>query len=166
MKQKILLAAALPLMLAGCLGNKQEAQKPLGEPVAEAPAKTPFPEQTAALAPGPGSAQAPAPQPSETPAPQDNSGLPVPSGSKGPVPQVWGWRVQLFVSGSIENARKVAEEARWKFKDQQIYITEALPYYKVQAGNCLTRQDADNLKARAKDLGYQGSFAVEVELTR
>jgi hypothetical protein len=156
MKCKIFLAAILPLMLAGCFGNKQEAQKPLGEPVAEAPAKTPFPEQQAA----------PAPQPSETPAPQDNSGLPVPSGSQGPVSQVYGWRVQLFVSGSVENARRVAEEARWKFKDQQIYITEALPYYKVQAGNCLTRQDAENLKARAKALGYQGSFAVEVELTR
>jgi hypothetical protein len=158
MKRNILLAAALPLFFAGCFGNKQEVQKPLAEPVAEAPAKTPFPEQTAA--------PALAPQPSENPAPQDNSGLPIPSGSKGPVSQVWGWRVQLFVSGSIENARKVAEEARWKFKDQQIYITEALPYYKVQAGNCLTRQDADNLKARAKALGYQGSFAVEIELTR
>ena len=157
MKHKILLAAALPLLFAGCFGKKQEVQKPLAEPVAEAPAKTPFPEQPAA--------QAPAPQ-SETPAPPDNSGLPVPSGSKGPVSQVWGWRVQLFVSGSIENARKVAEEARWKFKDQQIYITEALPYYKVQAGNCLTRQDADYLKARDKALGYQGSFVVEMDLTR
>ena len=150
MKHQILLAAALPLLLAGCFGSKQEVQKPLAEPVAEAPAKTPFPEQPAA----------------QTPAPQDNSGLPVPSGSKGPVQQVYGWRVQLFVSGTIENARRVAEEARWKFKDQQIYIAEALPYYKVQAGNCLTRQDADNLKQRAKALGYQGSFVVEMDLTR
>ena len=157
MKHKILLAAALPLFLAGCFGNKQEVQKPLAEPVAETPVKTPFPEQPAA--------QAPAPQ-SEAPAPQNNSGLSVASGSKGPVQQVYGWRVQLFVSGSIENARRVAEEARWKFKDQQIYIAEALPYYKVQAGNCLTRQDADNLKARAKALGYQGSFVVEMDLTR
>ena len=157
MKHQILLAAALPLLLAGCFGNKQEVQKPLAEPVAEAPAKTPFPEQPAA--------QAPAPQ-SEAPAPQDNSGMTIPSGSRGPVNQVYGWRVQLFVSGSIENARRVAEEARWKFKDQQIYIAEALPYYKVQAGNCLTRQDADNLKVRAKALGYQGSFVVEMDLTR
>jgi len=157
MKRKILLAAALPLLFAGCFGNKQEVQKPLAEPVAEAPAKTPFPEQPAVAAPAPQS---------DAPAPQDNSGLPVPTGSKGPVNQVYGWRVQLFVSGSIENARRVAEEARWKFKDQQIYIAEALPYYKVQAGNCLTRQDADNLKARAKALGYQGSFVVEMDLTR
>jgi hypothetical protein len=157
MKHKILLAAALPLLLAGCFGNKQEVQKPLAEPVAEAPAKTPFPEQPAA--------QAPAPQ-SQAPAPQDNSGMAIPSGSKGPVNQVYGWRVQIFVSGSIENARRVAEEARWKFRDQQIYIAEALPYYKVQAGNCLTRQDADNLKVRAKALGYQGSFVVEMDLTR
>ncbi|MBI4727350.1 SPOR domain-containing protein [candidate division TA06 bacterium] len=150
MKHKILLAVALPLLLAGCFGNKQEVQKPLGEPVAEAPAKTPFPEQP----------------PVPAPAPQDNSGMTVLSGSKGPVQQVYGWRVQLFVSGSIENARRVAEEARWKFEDQQIYISESLPYYKVQAGNCLTRQDADNLKTRAKVLGYQGSFVVEMDLTR
>lgn len=158
MKHKILLTAALSLLLAGCFGKKQEVQKPMAEPVAEAPAKTPFPEQPAA--------EAPAPQPAETPVPQANQGMPVPSGSKGPVQQVYGWRVQLFVSGTIENARRVAEEARWKFKDQQIYIAEALPYYKVQAGNCLTRQDADNLRARAKALGYQGSFVVEIDLTR
>jgi hypothetical protein len=157
MRNKVFLAAALPLLLAGCFGGKQETKNPVSEPVAEAPAKTPFPEQPAA---------APAPQASENTGAQGNPGLPVPSGSKGPVQQVWGWRVQLFVSGSIENARRVAEEARWKFKDQQIYITEALPYYKVQAGNCLTRQDADNLKIRAKALGYQGAFAVEIELTR
>jgi hypothetical protein len=157
MRHKMLLAAALPLLLAGCFGGKQETKNPVSEPVAEAPAKTPFPEQPAA---------APAAQASENAGTQVNPGLPAPSGSKGPVQQVWGWRVQLFVSGSIENARRVAEEARWKFKDQQIYITEALPYYKVQAGNCLTRQDADNLKVRAKALGYQGAFAVEIELTR
>lgn len=145
MKHKILLAVVLPLLQAGCFGNKQEAQKPLGEPVAEASAKQPFTEVAPAA-----------------PAPEATGSQYV--GSKGAVRSVWGWRVQIFASATLENARKVAEEARWKFGDQQIYVSEAEPYYKVQAGNNLTRQDADNLKSRAKALGYKGVFVIEVNL--
>ncbi len=161
MKLKLVTVATVLISLIGCFGKKQEVQKPVQEPVVEAPAKAPFPEQPPAPA-------APVPEPAvpqpQTPTPE--GGMPDPSGSRGTVQQVWGWRVQIFVSGTIDNARNVAEEARWKFKDQQIYITEVEPYYKVQVGNCLTRQDADNLKQRAKALGYQGAFVVLNDLTR
>jgi cell division septation protein DedD len=160
MKYRGFIAAAIAISLAGCFGNKQEVEKPVQEPVVETPAKAPFPEQQpAAVAPAP----EPATQQAQTAA---GAGMPDPSGSRGTVQQVWGWRVQIFVSGTIDNARKVAEEARWKFKDQQIYINESEPYYKVQVGNCLTRQDADNLKQRAKALGYDGAFVVLNDLTR
>ena len=58
----------------------------------------------------------------------------------------------------------MAEEARWKFHDQQIFMTDFEPYYKVQVGTNLTRQDADNLRARAKALGYTQAYVVEVQV--
>jgi hypothetical protein len=155
MKIAILFVCAAALAACGCL-KTQAVKEPVKPPVAEEPAKTPFAEQPAATPP----AQAvPSPQPAGEQRPEF-------SGSKGPVAEVWGWRVQIFVSGTVENARKVAEEARWKFGDQQIFIAEAYPYYKVQVGVNLTRQDADRLKARAKQLGYAQAYAVEVDLTR
>lgn len=73
-----------------------------------------------------------------------------------------GWRVQLFASGTRENARRVAEEARWKFPEHQIFIIEQEGLHKVQVGNGLGRSQADQLKQSAKEQGYSGAFAVEV----
>ncbi|HTY07998.1 MAG TPA: SPOR domain-containing protein [Candidatus Edwardsbacteria bacterium] len=156
MKRTVLAVAVIAVAMCGC-PKSQTVQRPAVPPVAEQPAKAPFAEQ-----PQPTPA-APAAQPEQQPAAaQDEEFV----GSKGPAAEVWGWRVQIFVSSTRENARKVAEEARWKFGDQQIFITEAYPYFKVQVGSNLTRQDAENLKARAKKLGYAQAYAVEVDLTR
>ncbi len=137
------------LALAGCSAKRQAVQ----EPVVQEQAKAPFTEV---------SQTEPAAEPAQT---QTEEAVSSPyAGSKGPVQNVWGWRVQIFASSTLENARNVAEDARWKFGDQQIYVSEAEPYYKVQVGNNLTRQDADNLKNRAKALGYKGVFVIEVNL--
>jgi hypothetical protein len=154
MRTSMVICCAVALAACGCL-KTQAVKETVKPPVAEEPAKAPFAEQPQAAAP----AAQPAPQP-------DGEQRPEFTGSKGPVAEVWGWRVQIFVSATVENARKVAEEARWKFGDQQIFIAEAYPYYKVQVGVNLTRQDADRLKARAKQLGYAQAYAVEVDLTR
>jgi hypothetical protein len=157
MKRTILIGIIATAM-CGCL-KQQTVQEPVKSPVAEQPQKQPFTEQAQPAAPAAQPAQMTA-DPSDQP--QDQQYV----GSKGPATEVWGWRVQIFVSATRENARKVAEEARWKFGDQQIFITESYPYYKVQVGSNLTRQDADNLKARAKKLGYAQAYPVEVDLTR
>lgn len=156
MKREMMLLCAVALAAGGCL-KTQTVQEPAKPPVFEEPTKAPFAEQPQAATP---SAQ---PTPSPQPAGEQRSEF---VGSKGPVSEVWGWRVQIFVSSTLENARKVAEEARWKFGDQQIFIAEAYPYHKVQVGVNLTRQDADRLKARARQLGYAQAYAVEVDLTR
>jgi len=158
MKRTALAIAAIAVAMCGC-PKKQTVQEPVKQPVSELPAKQPFTEQPQAQSTAVAQPATPAPQAAP---PQDQEFV----GSKGPATEVWGWRVQIFVSSTIENARKVAEEARWKFGDQQIFITEAYPYYKVQVGSNLTRQDADNLKARAKKLGYAQAYAVEMDLTR
>ncbi len=147
MKIKKLSVILLLAILAGCFGKKQAVQEPVKEPIAQEQAKQPFTE-------------IPPAEPAATPEPQGSQY----TGSKGPVQSVWGWRVQIFASATLENARKMAEEARWKFGDQQVFISEAEPYYKVQVGNNLTRQDADVLKRRAKALGYKGVFVIEVNL--
>ncbi len=134
------------LLFCGC-PKKQTIQEPPKEPLTETAvpasqsgaAPAPFPEQPAASNPAP--AQPPAAQPARP---------------------MSGWRVQLFASGTRENARRVAEEARWKFPDQQIFIIEQEGLHKVQVGNGLGRAQADQLKQRAKEQGYLGAFAVEV----
>ncbi len=152
--KKIILMGIIATAIWGC--QQQAVKEPVKSPVSEQSAKQPFTEQAPPAVPA---AQPATDQPDQ---PQDQQYV----GSKGPAAEVWGWRVQIFVSATRENARKVAEEARWKFSDQQIFITEAYPYYKVQVGSNLTRQDADNLKARAKKLGYAQAYPVEVDLTR
>lgn len=132
------------LLLCGC-PKKQTVQEPAKEPLTETavpatqPGPAPFPEQPAAANPAP--AQPPAAQPARP---------------------MSGWRVQLFASGTRENARRVAEEARWKFPEHQIFIIEQEGLHKVQVGNGLGRSQADQLKQSAKEHGYSGAFAVEV----
>ncbi len=75
-----------------------------------------------------------------------------------------GWRVQVFASSTRENARRVAEEARWKFVEHQVFIIEQDGLHKVQVGNGLSRIQADQLKNNARMNGYPGAFAVEVIL--
>jgi cell division septation protein DedD len=70
--------------------------------------------------------------------------------------------VQIFASGTRENARKVAEEARWRFSEHQVFILEQGGLHKVQVGNGLGRVQADQLKQRAKEQGFPGAFAIEV----
>lgn len=134
------------LLFCGC-PKKQTVQEPAKEPLAEA----------AVAAPQPGTAPAPFP---EQPAAANPAPTPPPAAQ--PARPISGWRVQLFASGTRDNARRVAEEARWKFSDQQLFIIEQEGLHKVQVGNGLGRAQADQLKQRAKEQGYPGAFAVEV----
>jgi hypothetical protein len=143
MKKTLAIVLAAVILGGGCVSKN----RPIAEPVSESPAAGATPS---------------APQPAADS--QDNKTNDQYVGSRGAVQDVWGWRVQIFASGTLENARKVAEEARWKFGDQQVYVADLDPYYKVQVGNNLTRQEADRLKKRAQGLGYQGAFIVEVNL--
>jgi cell division septation protein DedD len=152
MKGHITLIALAAIAAGGCV-NKQTVSEPVKPPVAEETKKEPFTEQPAAAQPAPQETAAAMPAPD-------------PVGDKAPATPAWGWRVQIFVSSTVENARKVAEEARWKFGDQQIFIVAADPFYKVQAGANLSRQDAELLKVRARQLGYQQAYPVEVDLGR
>jgi len=138
--------AAGAVLFVGC-PKKQEMREPAKEPLTE----------TAPAAAQPGTAPAPFPeQPAATPAPQPEAPAPARTATV-----MSGWRIQLFASGTRENARKVAEEARWKLPEHQVFIIEQDGLHKVQVGNGLSRLQADQLKQRAREQGFSGAFAIE-----
>lgn len=77
---------------------------------------------------------------------------------------VYGFRVQIFASSTQKGANKVADDARGIFGGK-VYIEHTPPYYKVQVGNCLTKEEAEALKNLAINKGFRGAFVVETMIT-
>ena len=73
--------------------------------------------------------------------------------------QVQGYRVQIFVSSSLESAQKIMAEAEEYFPTEA-YLQYDAPYYKVRVGNCLTRREGDLLKEKAVRSGYRDAWVV------
>ncbi|MDI6808909.1 MAG: SPOR domain-containing protein [Candidatus Eisenbacteria bacterium] len=70
-----------------------------------------------------------------------------------------GFSVQVFASSTSDGAVTFASEARGRFS-QPVFIVFEEGLYKVRVGGCLSRQEADELKARARDMGYADSWVV------
>jgi hypothetical protein len=64
-----------------------------------------------------------------------------------------GFRVQLFAGASEDNARKVAREAESAL-GVPVYVNYMDGYWKVRAGDCRTRAEAETLRNRARNAGY------------
>ena len=77
---------------------------------------------------------------------------------------VLGFRVQIFASSTQNNADRVAADARSGF-DGRVYVDYIAPYYKVRVGDCLTREDAEIMKNKARTLGYRGAFIIETMIS-
>ena len=75
-----------------------------------------------------------------------------------------GFRVQIHAFLSKAGADAAAERARLQFPER-VYVEYIAPYHKVRAGDCVTRAEAESLKARAKQLGYTDAFIVETMVT-
>jgi cell division septation protein DedD len=104
---------------------------------------TPLPiEQVTSVPPSPAPTYKPAPTPSTIPA------------------SVYGFRIQIFASSTQKGALKVADDARGVFGGK-VYIEHRPPYYKVQVGDCLTKEEAESLKDLAINKGFRGAFVVE-----
>lgn len=129
-------------------------------PSLEIPSNLPTEEIAAASAAPPAAEEVAAALPSLPPTP---TVAPTPSAAAaptGPQGSVYGFRVQIFASSTEKNAMKIAEDARAVFSGR-VYIEHAAPYYKVRIGDCLTKEDAEVMKAKANSLGYRGAFIVE-----
>ena len=70
-----------------------------------------------------------------------------------------GFSVQVFASSTPNGAVTFASEARGRFS-QPVFIVFEEGLYKVRIGGCLSRQEADELKAKARDMGYADSWVV------
>lgn len=75
-----------------------------------------------------------------------------------------GFRVQIYAFHSRVGADAAAEKARLQFPER-VYVEYIAPYYKVRVGDCVTRSEAEVLRARARQLGFTGAFIVETMVT-
>jgi len=99
-----------------------------------------------------------------------NAGLAEPSGkSEAPISeaseianteQVQGFRVQIFSSSSIDEAKTRKSLAESLFPLEWFYLQYDPPTYKVRAGNFLVRFEAERFAKVISEKGFPGSWAV------
>jgi hypothetical protein len=75
----------------------------------------------------------------------------------------FGYRVQIFASATQEGADQAAAEARGRFSER-VHIDYEPPFFKVRVGDCTTRHEAERLRERAVQLGYEGPFVTETAI--
>ncbi|MCK4403868.1 MAG: SPOR domain-containing protein [candidate division Zixibacteria bacterium] len=73
------------------------------------------------------------------------------------------YRVQFFATKYPDEASQVAESVANQLS-QKTYIDYKTPYYWVRLGECQTKEEADSLLRKIKELGYKESWVVEVEI--
>jgi len=74
--------------------------------------------------------------------------------------QRYGYRIQLFATADGRLAQQRAAEYRDLFAEA-IYVRQEGVLYKVQVGDCISRDEAEALRRRARALGYEGAFIVD-----
>lgn len=79
--------------------------------------------------------------------------------------RVRGFRVQIFTTESKSVADSIAQEARKKL-DMEVYNIFMSPYYRVRIGNCVTHQEAEELKSEVISRGFEAFIVraiIEIE---
>ena len=73
-----------------------------------------------------------------------------------------GYRVQILATKSYEAATVAQQTAEEQFAplNYKTYISFEAPQYKVRVGDALTRSEAEEIRAAARDFGYRGAFIV------
>jgi hypothetical protein len=185
----VFVLAAVPLLSADCATRQPPVRSP-GDLPKDLPTTMPSEVEAARERPGaPEAIPMPAP-PATPPAPPATQGQPAPAAvppimeikyfeptlTAGPVTAPVdslaepapanarpGYRVQLFATADPSLAQKRADEYRTLFAES-IHIRKEDELYKIQAGDCATRAEADNLRRKARALGYTGAFVVEAQI--
>lgn len=73
---------------------------------------------------------------------------------------VQGFRVQVFSTTQIDQARSRKAEFEAAFPDEWFYQTYQAPTYKLRAGNFLTRFEAERFARLLTDQGYREAWTV------
>jgi len=74
-----------------------------------------------------------------------------------------GFRVQLFATTDPALAQARAAELRELF-EEEVYVESEGLLYKVRVGDCLSRDEASELRRRALGLGLEGAFIVDARV--
>lgn len=77
-----------------------------------------------------------------------------------PLELVPGFRVQVFSSSNIDQAKARKEEIEQKFPGVTFYLVYDAPSYKIRGGNFLTRFDADQFLRDITAEGYGDAWVV------
>jgi hypothetical protein len=72
------------------------------------------------------------------------------------------YRVQFFATKYPDEASQVAETVG-NMVSEKTYMDYKTPYYWVRVGDCQTKEEAERLLRKIKQLGYKESWVVEVE---
>ena len=78
-----------------------------------------------------------------------------------------GYRIQLGAFSDMEAAEELAGKARAVFGSRYpVYVRFYSPYWKVQAGDCANRDEAQRLREFMRRNGYPDSFIVQSGIQR
>lgn len=77
---------------------------------------------------------------------------------------VSGFRCQLYAGTSFQNANELADKIRESKIDSVYVFRSADSLYKVQAGNCKTREEAQVLLDKLYYAGVKGAWIVEADI--
>jgi len=76
---------------------------------------------------------------------------------------IMGYRVQVLLTGSEEQAGEATKKARMRFQEN-VYRVFETPYWKIRVGDCTTRKEAELLKEVAEKNGYPDAWIVPSEV--
>ena len=73
------------------------------------------------------------------------------------------FRVQFFATQYPDEASSVSEAVKNQLS-VNTYIDYKAPYYWVKVGDCETKEEAESLMDKIRELGYKGSWVVEMKV--
>ncbi len=77
-----------------------------------------------------------------------------------------GFRVQLFSSMSIDEAKAKKTDVEEAFPGEWFYLEYDPPAYKVRAGNFLSRYEAEKFVKQLEEKGFPGAWTVPARVFR
>ena len=87
----------------------------------------------------------------------------------GPRRRVMGYRVQAFAGNnsrvSRDKARQIGERLKAEFPEHSVYVHFYTPRWVCRIGNFQTREEAQVMLQKVKDLGYSAACLVKGKIT-
>ncbi len=106
-------------------------------------------------------------QPSPTAGKSVSSVTEIPAPETLPSGVTMGWRIQLGAFADQESAEVLAGRVREQAgPSKKVYVRYYAPMWKVHAGDCATRQEAEALKTFFQGLGYPDAWVVSAGINR